>query len=365
MGGPGGGPWRHQRWSGPETWSMDHQARFRRLRRMMAAGFTLTLVLPVVLAAAITAAFAGWTGAAAAAAISLAVVATGLLVGRFVFRGFRSVNDMMQATGRLADGDYSARISADVPPALGPVVGSFNTMAQRLEQSDELRRRLLADVGHELRTPLTIIRGELEAMADGVHELGETELRRLLVDVAGMERLLDDLRTLSTTEAGVLELHPEPVDLHWLVAEAVERFRTESRSRSINLGVRSGAGEGAEPVMAEVDAMRMSEVVSNLVANALRAVEPGGRVDVTVGRSDGWLTVEVGDDGRGIGPEQLANVFDRFAKGRESDGSGLGLTISRSLVEAHGGTIEASSVVGQGTTMTVRLPGDHRAEELQ
>jgi len=328
---------------------------------MMLAFVALTLLVPVLLAAALTAAFTGWTGAAAAAVLSVAVISAGVLLGRFVFRGFRSVNDLIAVTGRLADGDYSARVRGGGPPALEPVVGSFNRMAERLERSDELRRRLLADVGHELRTPLTIIRGELEAMADGVHELSETEVRRLLVDVAGMERLLDDLKTLSTTEAGVLDLQPEPIDLTRLVVDTVARFRVDAATRNIELVVgHSGARGADEPVVVEADSMRIGEVITNLVSNGLRAVDDGGRVEVIVSHTPDDVTVSVTDDGAGIAPNHVDAIFDRFVKGRESDGSGLGLTISRSLVEAHGGTLEVSSIEGTGTTMTARLPRQSR-----
>ncbi len=356
---PGGPHWSPgRRWGPGDGPGPNHQLWFRRFRRVMGATLALTLLLPAILAAALTAAFTGWAGAAAAATLSLAVVAAGVLLARFVFRGFRSVNDMMAATGRLADGDYTARIDPAVPPALVPAVESFNRMAERLERSDELRRRLLADVGHELRTPLTIIRGELEAMVDGVHEPSETEIRRLLVDVAGMERLLDDLKTLSTTEAGVLDLQPEPHDIGRLVTDAVARFRADAATRGVELAVsEAGSRDGAAgPLTIEVDSLRITEVVSNLVTNALRAVADGGRVEVLVGHDGDDVTISVADNGAGIAPEQLGVIFDRFTKGRESDGSGLGLTISRSLVEAHGGTIEASSVEGDGTTMTVRLP---------
>ncbi len=353
MGGPGRYPWRY----GPPG-SGDHRAMFRRFRRFMGLMMVLTVLLPVLLAGALTAAFAGWTGAAAAAVLSLAVVVVGVLLGRFLFRGFRSVNELVEATGRLADGDYTARIVSESPPAFGPMIGAFNRMAERLEQSDDQRRRLLADVGHELRTPLTIIRGELEAMVDGVHELRESELRRLLVDVDGMERLLDDLKTLSTTEAGVLALHPEPTDVGRLVSDTVARFEAEAHADGVDLVV-DVPSTTEPPVVAEVDSMRIGEVVTNLVTNALRAVDSGGRIDVwarTTGEGDGDIEIMIRDNGAGIAADQLPTIFDRFAKGRDSNGSGLGLTISRSLVEAHAGTIEADSTPGQGTTMTVRLP---------
>ena len=242
--------------------------------------------------------------------------------------------------------------------AFRPATESFNRMAERLETSDDLRRRLLADVGHELRTPLTIIRGELEAMADGVRDLNEGEVRRLLGDVAAMERLLEDLKTLSTTEAGVLELHVEPTDLRALVGEIVGRFEGEAADRGVTLSVLPF--DAPEPELADVDPFRIGEVVSNLVVNALRATEPDGRIDLRVG--GGLLddrpvaVIEVTDNGAGIPVDQLEAVFDRFHKGADSGGSGLGLTISRDLVEAHNGAITIASAVGTGTTITVSLP---------
>jgi histidine kinase len=240
------------------------------------------------------------------------------------------------------------------------MIRSFNDMARRLETSDDLRQRLLADVGHELRTPLTIVRGELEAMADGVRELNEVEVRRLLEDVAGMERLLDDLRTLSTTEAGMLTLHREPTDVTALVRSVVERFRSEADAAGVVLLQSSGV-DNAAPAEVNVDPHRIGEVILNLLTNALRAVGPGGRIEVrsTTEQSDGgwWSVIEVDDDGVGLAPDQLEAVFERFHRGADSNGSGLGLTISRGLVEAHGGTLSAAGTPGSGTTMTVRLPG--------
>ena len=349
----GHGP--HGRWRPPD-WSWEHGppvGGFRWIRRFVFAVFLLLFVMPVALAAVLTAAFAGWTGAAVAAVVGTVVLVAGVIVARFLFNGLQIVNGFVTATSRLADGDYAARVPTDGPPAFRPVTRSFNDMAQRLEVSDELRRRLLADVGHELRTPLTIIRGELEAMADGVHEPSEAELRRLLIDVAGMERLLDDLKTLSTTEAGVLTLHREPTDLGELIVEVVERYRSEADAVGVLLrtDVRAASDE------VDVDPHRIGEVVLNLLTNAVRAAAPGGSVAVTVRRDDdGAAIVDVVDDGPGLDPGQLDAIFDRFHRGAESDGSGLGLTISRGLVEAHGGTLMATSVARSGTTMTVRLP---------
>ena len=328
---------------------------FGRVRRFMVAVLLLLFVVPVVLAAALTALFAGWTGAAAAAIISLAVLVAGVILARFMFRSFRIVKELVESTAQLADGDYTVRVSTGGPPAFAPISESFNNMAERLESSDDLRRRLLADVGHELRTPLTIVRGELEAMADGVRDLNETEIRRLLIDVAAMERLLDDLKTLSTTEAGMLTLHREPTDLATLVASVVDRYRAEAET----YGATIFDHPADETIELDIDVHRISEVVLNLLTNAVRAVEAEGHVELRTfvdPDDNGWAAIDVVDDGVGLAPDQLEAVFDRFHRGPGSDGSGLGLTISRRLVEAHGGTISASSIDGQGTKVTVRLP---------
>ncbi len=343
--GPGGGPG----WPGARGFA-------RRLFALLALFFALPIVIGVVIAAG----FAGWTGAAVAAAIIAVLLIAGALLLRFAARTFRSVNDLVSSTGRLSEGDYSVRMAPSRSAPFRPATEAFNRMAERLERSDDLRRRLLADVGHELRTPLTIMRGELEAIADGVREVDDDEIRRLLGDVAAMERLLEDLKTLSTTEAGVLRLHRETVDVVELVDRVVARFRTEAAGRAVVLSV--SAVEHASAIEAEVDPHRVGEVVANLVANALRAVPEGGTIDVQVahGQLDDRpaVVIEVADDGSGIPDGQLGAVFDRFHKGAESSGSGLGLTISRGLVEAHGGTITAASDVGLGvgTTITVTIP---------
>jgi len=313
------------------------------------------LVIPLVAGAALTATFAGWTSVAVAVIFWIAFVAIGLLVARFAFRSFGPVRDLISSTSQLADGDYSARVSAETSPAMRPLVDSFNEMAERLELSDELRRRLLADVGHELRTPLTIVRGELEAMADGVREINRDELRLLLDDIADMERLLDDLRTLSTTEAGMVNLEKEPTDIVELAEDVTSRFAAQAAERDVILRTVTAA-----PVYASIDPYRISQVISNVVANALRAVSTGDEivVSVTQAQLEGAPAgmVEVQDNGSGISADRVDAVFDRFQKGADSNGSGLGLTISRDLVEAHGGTIEITSEVGAGTTVTVTLP---------
>jgi two-component system OmpR family sensor kinase/two-component system sensor histidine kinase BaeS len=261
------------------------------------------------------------------------------------------VRSLIDAAGRLADGDYSVRVSPTGSASSRQVVRSFNEMARRLESADEQRRQLLADLGHELRTPLTVVRGEIEAIVDGVHPADPEHLEQLLDEVAIMERLLGDLRTLSMAEAGALALHPEPTDLASLVADAVESHRRAADAQAVTVAI--DASDMGEVV---VDPVRIREVVSNVVVNSLRAMPDGGALSVKVRAESGQAVIRFRDTGMGIPPEDLERVFERFTKGSTSAGSGLGLTISRDLVEAHGGLITISSDVGAGTTVEVRLP---------
>lgn len=266
-------------------------------------------------------------------------------------RTLRPVRRLIDAAGKLADGDYSVRVSPTGSGSSRRVVRSFNSMAERLESADEQRRRLLADLGHELRTPLTVVRGEIEAIVDGVHEPDPEHMQQLLDEVAVMERLLEDLRTLSMAEAGALALHVEPVDLAALVADAVESHRRTADAQAVAISI---AADDVGDVL--VDPVRIKEVISNLTVNALRAMPDGGALRVTVRRDGSDAMIRIKDTGIGIHEDELDEVFERFRKGSTSAGSGLGLTISRDLVDAHQGTIDIYSQVGSGTTVEVRIP---------
>ena len=259
------------------------------------------------------------------------------------------VRDLINAAGSLADGDYTARARPARAAAMRPIVTSFNDMAQRLESADEQRRQLLADLGHELRTPLTVIRGELEAIGDGLHEPSRENLELLVSEVEVMERLLEDLRTLSLLEAGSLALHPEPTSIDVLLGEVADSQRRRADATGVVVKV------DADPVEMVVDPVRIREVLSNLVVNALRAMPDGGALRLTARSSGEGAVIEVRDTGVGIAPDDVGRVFERFHKGTGSGGSGLGLTISRDLVAAHGGTIDLDSELGTGTTVTVDL----------
>ncbi len=331
------------------------------------AGFLGCALLGLVLFVAFVTVVASWvaatvlgvvapgTGASAPTALAVVVVllVAVAVVGAMLGRAVRPLASIAGAAERLADGDPGVRVEVEGPGAVRRLAVSFNGMAERLDRSRADRQALLADVTHELRTPLQVIAGSTEAMLDGVHPRDDAHLAPILAETRVMDRLLDDLRTLSLAEAGALPLHKEETDLRRLVADVAASHAAAAREAGLTVA----ADEGV-PVPASVDPVRIREVVGNLVVNALRHTPGGGRVRLSA-RADGpWAEIVVADTGEGIAPADLDRVFDQFQRRADGGGSGLGLTIARDLVAAHGGTIRAESdgVPGHGTTVRVRLP---------
>jgi signal transduction histidine kinase len=223
-------------------------------------------------------------------------------------------------------------------------------MAERLEEEDERRRRLLADIGHELRTPMTVIRGEIEAVLDGLHP--PASLSNVIDEVEVMERLLDDLRVLALAEAGRLQLHTEPIDLELLAREVLNSYSRRAGEQGVRLDL-SVADDVAE---IEADSHRLHQVLSNLISNALDQMPEGGALDVLVTGDPAAARIEVADTGPGIRDDQLQSIFERFVKAGDSSGTGLGLSISRDLVMAHGGTLTAANRAEHGARFVIELP---------
>jgi signal transduction histidine kinase len=274
-----------------------------------------------------------------------------------------SLDALLVAAEKVEEGDYSVRVPVPdrAPRPVRDLVRGFNAMAGRLETSEAQRRTLLADVGHELRTPLAVVQGNVEAILDGVHEPDREHLESILEETRVLARLVDDLRTITQSEAGRLALHREPTDLDVLVTDAVGSFEAAAAGAGVTLRVDV---PDDLPIL-EVDPVRIREVVANLVANAIRHTPRGGMVTVSGGVEGGGtarrVEITVADTGAGIDPALLPHVFDRFAKSADSRGSGLGLAIARGLVEAHGGSITASSPPGSGATFRFSLPVDRGA----
>jgi two-component system OmpR family sensor kinase/two-component system sensor histidine kinase BaeS len=275
-----------------------------------------------------------------------------LLAARSVRRLAARVDDVIDAVGRVADGDLTARVAERGPADARSLARAFNAMTSRLEASEAQRRKMLADVSHELRTPLSVMQGSLEAIVDGVRPADEAHLAAILDETKVLSRLVEDLRTLSLAESGALALHREPTDLAALATETLASFGTQAEGAGITLG--SELEPGLPPV--DADPVRAREILVNLIANALRYTPPSGRVSVDARRAQAVVEVRVRDTGMGISPDALDHIFDRFYKSAESRGAGLGLAIAKQLVEAHGGAISASSVVGKGTDIQFTLP---------
>ena len=265
--------------------------------------------------------------------------------------------DVIAAAAQVAAGDLSARVEVRGPGDLRTLSDSFNRMASALETSDRQRRDLLADVAHELRTPLTIIRGKLEGVLDGVYTADDEHVAPVLEEVYVLERLVEDLQLLTLAESGRLHFDRRKLDLAELVQRTAGLFEAEAGDRDIALLVE------LKPDLPAVlaDEQRVGQVLGNLVGNALRYINPGGRVVISAGRVGTQLEMAVSDTGPGLPETELAHIFDRFWRGeksraRSSGGAGLGLAIARQLVEAQGGRIWASNQPGGGLRVAFTLP---------
>jgi signal transduction histidine kinase len=282
------------------------------------------------------------------------VVVVGLLLTlRWLWRSAHAVGALMDAADRVAGGDYTVRVTEAPSRQLTRLTRGFNQMVERLQTSEDRRRELLADVAHELRTPLQVIRGSVEGMLDGLYPADTEHLGPLLDETIVMARLLDDLRTLSMAEAGVLTLDREPVDPRSVVEDAMQTFRSMAEEADVTLAT---AVADDVPTTIDADPVRLAEVLTNLLANALRHTPAGGTVTVRIAGEPSGVRFEVEDTGPGIAPDQLPFVFDRFVTSADAGGTGLGLAIAKRLVEAHSGSIEASAPASGGTTIRFAIP---------
>jgi two-component system sensor histidine kinase BaeS len=265
------------------------------------------------------------------------------------------LDNLLEASSKVADGDFSARVEEKGPPEVRALTRGFNSMAERLQVNDQQRRKMLADVSHELRTPITVIQGYVEGILDGLYPADEARLKSIIEETQILSRLVDDLRTLALAESGPLPLKREAVDLAELIHDALAGFESQAVEKEINIEL---SLEETEEL--EVDPQRLHEVLSNLISNALRYTPQGGVVNVRLTEAGPGLErsaiISVEDNGPGIESTILPHVFDRFYKSSDSGGMGLGLSIAKYIVEAHGGKIWAQSEVGNGTKISFTLP---------
>ncbi|MCL5110461.1 MAG: HAMP domain-containing histidine kinase [Chloroflexi bacterium] len=295
-----------------------------------------------------------WLGAGAAA---LLAVTLSLLLTRQIVR---PLNALAAGARRLASGDLGHRVPISSTEEVGAVATAFNAMAASLEQDEQARRALLADIAHELRTPLTIIEGTADGILDGVLEPNPEQVGIIKEEADLLAKLVADLRDLSLAEAGQIKLERSPQDLGELVGKAVRGFEPTAQQKGVALSFASQPG--LRP--ANVDATRLVQALGNLIGNALRHTPAGGSVSVRVGPdpvASGRYLISVADTGEGIAPADLEHIFERFyradkSRSRRSGGTGLGLAIARQMVEAHGGRVWAESVPGKGSTFYIGLP---------
>ena len=332
----------------PRRWGRRGPPAFVRRIGCFFVAILATAVLAGTVIGGLVARLGGWPVAVLAVVFVALLVAAGTGAAR---RMTRPMDSLIDAAGRIEAGDYSVQVAESGPRDLRSVARAFNQMSARLKASDEQRRGFLAELAHEFRTPLTVIRGQAEAIADGVYLGDSAHVSPILDATETLDRLVEDLRTLVLTDAGNLVLHKEPTDLGALADDTVESFETQAEAAHVTLTTE--VAEHLPPV--QLDPARIRSVLGNLLSNAIRHTPAGGSVKVAVAGSWEGVVVTVTDTGEGIPPELLPHVFERFVKSANSPGSGLGLAIAHDIVAAHGGTLEIQSVVSSGTTITLRF----------
>jgi len=288
----------------------------------------------------------------------LLAVAIALVITFFLSRRILApVKALTTAAQRLGRGDFSQRVQVKDRSELGELATTFNSMANDLERTEHLRRNMVADVAHELRTPLSNIRGYLEAVRDGVIKSDADTIRSLDEESTLLSRLVDDLQELSLAEAGELRLVCQAENVGELIKQAVAAVQAQAVAKGVS--VSTNLPDKLPPV--KIDSHRISQVLSNLLENAVAHTAKGDSITLAARQQGNWLEVSVADTGEGIPPEDLPSIFERFyrvdkSRTRATGGSGLGLTIAKRLVEAHGGTIKVQSELGKGSRFTFALP---------
>jgi len=291
------------------------------------------------------------------AGLTAGLVALGLgtLLVRQLTRPLRAVT---RAAQNIAAGKLKQTVSVPSRDELGQLAQAFNAMSARLERAEALRQQMIADTAHELRTPIAVIQADLEALLDGYSKPDEATFRSLYKEMQRLTRLVNDLHDLSLLEAGEINLELRATDMEALLQQLAATLGPNAQARGVTLKTLL---EGDAGFVAYADADRILQVLHNLTSNALRYTLPGGQITLALERHADHIECSVTDTGSGLSPEALTLVFERFwradkARGRQGGGSGLGLSICKKLVEAHGGQMTVSSAPGQGTCFRFTLP---------
>jgi len=285
----------------------------------------------------------------AALVLVLTVTATIIVSGRLI-------KPLSRLTAAVQDPAPHVRVPVTSGDEIGRLTAAFNDFSERRERMEAQRTAMVSDIAHELRTPLANIRGWLEAAEDGLAYADQAFMTSLLEEAVLLQHVIDDLQDLAAADAGQLRLHPEHVNIRDLLDQVAIAHLSRAEAAGITLDVRT---DGELEISA--DPVRLRQAVGNLVSNALRHTAAGGRVTLGCRPDAGQVVIEIADNGSGIASDDLPKVFDRFwradkSRSRRTGGSGLGLPITRQLIEAHGGTVTAASVPGRRTVFTIRLP---------
>jgi two-component system sensor histidine kinase BaeS len=285
-------------------------------------------------------------------ALGLAVV-LGFLLARHLSR---PVRELERTVAALSHGHYDRRAEVTSGDEIGKLALDINRLAETLDKNRTSRRRWMADIAHELRTPVAILKGEIEALTDGVRDPDPTAMASLGEEIDQLSVLVDDLQTLALADAGALNLHREPVDLASLVQQLADSFRDRLAARNISLEL-----QVTPDCTVMADAQRLRQLLQNLLENCVRYVETDGRVRVTLEPAQGEVRLVIEDSGPGVAEAELGMLFERLyrverGRSRVGGGSGLGLAICRNLIEAHGGRIHAEPSELGGLAVGIRLP---------
>ena len=290
--------------------------------------------------------------------VGLIAVAVALVIGLILTRQItRPVRALISGARHLTKGELSYRVTVKSRDEIGELADSFNIMASSLEKGEQSRRQLTADIAHELRTPLTVIEGTVDGIIDGVFQPDTEHLRSIKEQTALLTHLISDLRDISLAESGQLELNLTSTDMVELVRRVVSNYEINAREKDIRVKLEE------EPQIHEIkaDTVRMEQVISNLLTNAIRHTPSSGSISVTIKNDEGGLAISVADTGEGIAQEDLPHVFERFyrsgsSRSRKEGGTGLGLAIVKQMVEAHGGKVWVESKRGTGSIFSILLP---------
>ena len=297
--------------------------------------------------------------------LSLLFTAVGTVVLAFIFGSIlsrtitRPIRELTKATHEMAGGKFGQQVPVRSRDEIGELASSFNKMNNDLGRSFNLRKQMTADIAHELRTPLSLIIGHAEAVHDGVLPPSKENFEIIREEADRLEQLVNDLRTLSLADAGELSLEFQPVEINKLLGDIKTHYMIQFNQKRITLDL----NPASVTLQADLDPIRFSQVLTNILDNALRYTPEDGRVVISSGQIENKIEITIQDSGEGVTPEEAAHLFDRFyradtsrTRDREAGGSGLGLAIAKSIIEMHKGRIWAESEKGRGMKVVIQLP---------